>query len=1155
MYQHGFAFNSRHGSNLRSALCQLIFKKVLKLSGSSIASTDLGHILNIIANDLNRFENLGFFITYLAIGPLSIIVSFAITYVYLKNAAYAGFVMLILFVPFQSFMGTLYSKFRAETTVVTDKRVNLMSEILQAIKLIKVYCWESPFSGKVNNIRQEEIRVYRKSYYLDGVNCTFFFAAEKVILFACFMAYNFIYGRLDTETVFVVMCVYDAVRVPVLGMYPEAIGLLGESLVAMGRINALLMKEDTGNQKSALQGADRFALMNGAKNNYIQEPRECVVLNNYCGKWTKEVVINNLSDISFNVITGEIVLVVGPVGCGKTCLLYALLNEIESVSGSCTVNGKVSYAAQESWCFGGTVRQNILLGNEYEKMRYQKVVEVCGLERDLKLFEKGDSTRVGDKGDNLSGGQKARVSLARAVYHEADVYLLDDPLSAVDPKIANHIFEKCIQGFLRGKTIILVTHQLQFLSLADKVVVLNQGRLTAVGSYKRLKDENIEFLKFLDVKKKEEEQRKESMSRQKSLSVNHQTPSKDTVDQVAEVKEKREDEEDNEEHKLTGAVSVHVFWSYFRAGGSVTFIALIFIGSIISQGTYFLTDIWLAAWTQHSTHNQSAGNPIAASLIFQDESNNLIFYACLIILVFLLGFLRMISVYYLCLQSSVNLHDRVFRRVARSPMSFFESNPLGRILNRFTRDMAIIDSLIPRSVMDLNLTIFDVLGIVIISITINPWFIIPSVMLGGLSVPVREYYVRTSRDLHRLDSMARSPLYHYLSSTFNGIISIRSFGIQELMEKQYIRYLNDSVSTRFHVFYAIRHFGVILDMFSLMYITCICVVLVETPQGTIAGGDAALVLSQSMLLIGLFQFTVRMTSELENQMTSVERVLEYGELPSEAELRIQGKVEDKKWPHKGGIIFKSVSLRYSPHAAPVLNQLTFNVAPGEKIGIVGRTGAGKSSLISVLFRLVEPEGQVIIDGLDIKSLGLHELRQKISIIPQDPSLFSGTVRDNLDPFNENDDSSIWQALEEAHMTPTIRGMGGLDSKVTEGGTNLSVGQRQLLCLGRALLKNNKILVMDEATANVDQETDELIQKTIKTTFKDKTVLTVAHRLNTIIDMDKVLVMDAGRIIEFDEPFVLLKDVASLFHSMVKQTGPEFENMLHDLAEKSHFNKL
>lgn len=466
-------------------------------------------------------------------------------------------------------------------------------------------------------------------------------------------------------------------------------------------------------------------------------------------------------------------------------------------------------------------------------------------------------------------------------------------------------------------------------------------------------------------------------------------------------------------------------------------------------------------------------------------------------------------------------------------------------------------------------TLLNVVGILITSAIVSPYLMIPAIVLAILSVPFRRVYLRTARDIQRLDAIARSPVYSHISSTFDGLTALRAFGLEERFQNQFFIYVEDSTGVRFLVLATGRAYSFCLDSFALVYICAVCFFLMAFPDG-IPGGDVGLVLSQVLVLIGLFQGCVRKTADFETQMVSCERVLEYGELPMEASLNnfvvenqnplVQQKIDD--WPKGGSIKFKNVSVAYGdpeaePDAAPklVLKNLTFKVKGGEKIGIVGRTGAGKSSLISVLFRLIEPDGEVIIDNIDTQMLGLHELRRKISIIPQDPILFSGTVRRNLDPFHKYTDLELWTCLEDANLKAAVEAMPGqLEGVITEGGSNLSVGQRQLLCLARALLKNNNILVLDEATANVDLETDELIQKTIKTKFVGCTVLTVAHRLNTIIDMDKVLVLDAGKVVEFGEPYILLQEKDGVFSSMVKQTGATFSIMLYNHAKKAYYAK-
>lgn len=426
---HGFARHARHGNNVRSALTHLIYKKVLRLSMSSFAQTDIGQILNILANDINRFEELGFLLIYIVAAPTASIIALGVTYKYLGRSSLAGFILLILFIPFQGIMGRFFNRFRRATTEITDRRVNLMSEIVSAMKLIKVYCWEQPFAAFVGDIRGQEIAAMRKTYFLEGVNSAVFFVATKVMLFACFVTFILDGGTLTPEVVFVTMSMYNAIRVPVTRIFPNAVGLGGESLVALQRVNEILLLDE---KPPAVT----------KKDHENEEGKGNVVFENYCGRWTNKLPTNNLIDVMCNVAAGELLIVVGSVGSGKTCFLYAILDEIAHQSGSCRVTGSISYASQGNWCIGATIKQNILMGSTYDPVRYKKVIEVCGLERDMELFELGDETFVGEKGFNLSGGQKARVSLARAVYRDSDVYLLDDPLSAVDPKIANHIFKQ-----------------------------------------------------------------------------------------------------------------------------------------------------------------------------------------------------------------------------------------------------------------------------------------------------------------------------------------------------------------------------------------------------------------------------------------------------------------------------------------------------------------------------------------------------------------------------------------------------------------------------------------------------------------------------------------------------------------------------------------
>ena len=489
---------------------------------------------------------------------------------------------------------------------------------------------------------------------------------------------------------------------------------------------------------------------------------------------------------------------------------------------------------------------------------------------------------------------------------------------------------------------------------------------------------------------------------------------------------------------------------------------------------------------------------------------------------------------------------------AFDPHNFHRIFDLGRILNRVTRDIGIVDQVIPSSFVDLVNCVLNVSGVLVLSCVLNYYLIIPCVILACAAVPIRDFYIRTARTIQRLDSIARSPTYDHVSATLHGLAAVRAYRIEQKLEDQFFRYVSDSVACRFFVMSTQRALGFLMDFLSNLYILAvICVVLAS--KDVLSGGDGGLMLSSSLQIMGFFQYCIRLSCDLETQMISCERVMEYNNIVPEAPLKIAGKEADPLWPSKGAIVLKKVFLWYSKSMPPVLNDVNLRIDSREKIGVVGRTGAGKSTLVSVLFRLVEADGTILIDGVDIRSLGLHDVRNKISIIPQDPVIFSGTIRHNLDPFGRHPSDSIWDALQESNLDVAVKAMpGNLDANVSEGGSNLSVGQRQLLCLARALLKKSKILVCDEATANVDHETDELIRKTIRTKFNHCTVLTVAHRLNTIIEADKVIVMDAGRVMEFDEPYNLLGNADGLFSAMVRETGVEHAKMLRKQAEDAFF---
>lgn len=1146
---YGWFLCSKSGNNIRTAVTAMLYKKVLRMSKSSSQQAEMGQVINVIANDLTRFEDLSWNIHAIPLAPIMTALVIWFTYNLIQESCFVGLAVIVLLLPIQAIMGRLFTKYRRSTAFITDRRVRLMSEIISAMKLIKFYCWEEPFSRLTNTIRDAEINEIRKSYYLKGANAALFFIGTRVMLFATFVAYVSLGNKLRPELVYTVMTLYNSIRLPVTNRFPAAVGTVGESLVAVKRIQDILLVEEK---------CDSNVI------NSASYPAGSIRFCNYNGKWNKNLDHTSLTDVNLQIKPGQLVVIIGSVGSGKSCFLWSILGEIHSVTGLINLNGNTSYASQESWCFGGTIQQNILMVNSMQTDRYNTVIAACGLERDLTLLPQSDLTFVGEKGYTLSGGQKARISLARSIYHKAEYYLMDDPLSSVDPRVANHIFQKCFKEFLAGKTILLVTHQLQFIEQADLIIYMHESKVAASGTYNDLVKNSGAFRDFIDAKKRE----KEETDRKKldAQIVNPlasqldklclQDTSSDRTESICSTKFDLEPHQfSRDETSEVGSLGFDVYWRYFHSGNSLLLLSLALVVTLISQGLNHFIDLWMAAWTTKEADIGQDVSTVSLSLIFDNDNNNVAVYSALVIALFILAFVRSTLIFFLCLRCSIKLHDSIFTRVLSAPMIFFENNPLGRILNRFTKDIGSVDQTLPSTLSELNLTMFQVIGTVITTIAVSWYMSLPCLIIAAFSIPIREYHLRTARQLQRLDSISRSPVFSHISETFVGLTTVRSFNLQDQMLQQYIRYLRDSVSTRFLVMTSGRIIGITLDTFACFFMMSICILLMQSPRGMISSGDAGVLLSNSILLIGMYQWCVRLSVDVESQFVSVERVLEYGRLTSEGSPTISA-VDNQlpvNWPRSGAISFNRVCLRYSPDLPLVLKDVSFEIQAKEKIGIVGRTGAGKSSLITVLFRMAEIEsGHITIDSVDIASLGLHKLRKHISIIPQDPSLFSGSIRKNLDPFDEHDDEQLWKALGEASLQHLVQSIPGeLEGSLTEGGTNLSVGQRQLLCLARALLRQNSILVLDEATANVDQETDEQIKVSIKKNFSNCTILAIAHRLNTIIDMDKVLVMGAGQVLEFDEPYKLLQNPDGFFYNMIKQTGPFNAAQLHYLAKEAH----
>uniref|UniRef100_A0A667Z628 Multidrug resistance-associated protein 4 n=1 Tax=Myripristis murdjan TaxID=586833 RepID=A0A667Z628_9TELE len=1080
IFQHLYYYHvQRMGMKIRVAMCHMIYRKALGLSSEALGRTTTGQIVNLLSNDVNRFDEVTLNMHYLWVGPLQAVVIIFFLWYEIGPSCLAGVAVISLMMPMQTWFGKLFGILRSKTAVLTDSRIRIMNEVVSGIRIIKMYAWEKMFSALVTEVRRKEIREIMRTSYLRGLNMASFFASSKIIVFVTFTVFVLLGNPISASRVFVTVSLYGTIKLTVTLFFALAIEKVSETVVSIRRIKNFLLLDEIDRRGFALPEEE---------NN-----KNSLELHNLTCYWDKSLDAPSLQNVSLTVKS--------PVG----------LLELPRDKGVLRVKGQLIYASQQPWVFPGTIRSNILFGKELNTQKYEKVLRACALKKDLGLLPDGDLMLIGDRGATLSGGQKARVNLARAVYQDADIYLLDDPLSAVDAEVGRHLFEQCICGLLKNKTRILVTHQLQYLKAADHIVVLMEGHVMAQGTYDELRCSGLDFVSLL--KSDEEQERrpqaadpdKLSMLSQKTIrscgsSTSHNSllPAENWADQLpGETAQTMA-----EESRFEGNISCDIYLKFFTAGCSSLVLLAIVLLSVILLGVLLMVGFVLSALT-------------AAAVIF--------------------GFARSLAIFDGLVSSSQNLHNSMFNAVLRTPVHFFDVNPIGRILNRFSKDIGQLDSLLPITFVDFYQLMLQNIGVVVVAASVIPLILIPVVPLLLFFLYLRRFYLQTSRDVKRLESTTRSPVFSHLSSSLQGLWTIRAFRAEDRFQKTFDDHQDLHSEAWFLFLITSRWFALRLDSICTLFVTIAtfgCLLL----RDGLEAGQVGLVLTYAVTLVGNFQWTVRQSAEVENMMTSVERVVEYTELESEAPWETQ-KRPPPEWPNQGLVTFDRVNFSYSADGPLVLKDICATFQPCEKVGIVGRTGAGKSSLVSALFRLAEPQGKIYIDGILTSEIGLHDLRQKMSIIPQDPVLFTGTVRKNLDPFNQHTDEDLWNALQEVQLKAAVEELPGkMETVLAESGSNFSAGQRQLVCLARAILRKNRILIIDEATANVDPRTDELIQRTIREKFRDCTVLTIAHRLNTIIDSDRILALDSGTIQEFDHPYILLQNKESALFKLVQQTG-------------------
>ncbi|XP_071062931.1 LOW QUALITY PROTEIN: ATP-binding cassette sub-family C member 3 [Pseudochaenichthys georgianus] len=1157
---HHFQYCFVTGMNVRTAVIGAIYRKSLVITNAAKRSSTVGEVVNLMSVDAQRFMDLTTFLNMLWSAPLQIMLALYFLWQNLGPSVLAGVAVMIMLIPLNAVIAMRTRAYQVEQMQYKDSRIKLMNEILNGIKVLKLYAWENSFKEKVLNIRQKELNVLRKTAYLGALSTMAWTSAPFLVALTTFAVYVSIDENniLDAEKAFVSLSLFNILRFP-LNMLPQVISSMVQASVSLKRIESFLSHEELDpNSVDRKHTAADFA----------------VTVVNGKFSWAKDdpPVLHN---INVMVPQGSLLAVVGHVGCGKSSLLSALLGEVEKLEGEVSIRGSVAYVPQQAWIQNATLRDNILFGKDYNEPKYRCVLEACALTPDLEVLPGGDMTEIGEKGINLSGGQRQRVSLARAVYSDTDVYLLDDPLSAVDAHVAKHIFDNLIgpEGCLKGKTRILVTHGISFLPQVDNIIVIVEGRVSEMGSYQELLKQNGAFAEFLrnystEDFVEEEEPAEEIIQDEELFPDDALSNHADMVDNepvVNETKrnfirqisiisaegenqrgrsvkrhncsqkkhgEQQEKKKPNELQKLihaetaeTGRVKSKVFLEYAKAVGILLSVVICFLYGCQSAAAIG-ANIWLSQWTNDALTNQTQENIHLRVGV----------YAALGIAQ---GLLVMLSSFTLAMGNigaARKLHFNLLTNKFHTPQSFYDTTPLGRIINRFSKDIYVIDEALPSTVLMFLGTFFVSLSTLIVIISTTPIFAVVIAPLAFIYIFVQRFYVATSRQLKRLESVSRSPIYSHFSETVTGTSVIRAYGRHSAFVLMSDMKVDENQKCYYPGIVSNRWLGVRIEFIGnciVLFAALFAVIGKENLNPGLVGLSVSYALQVTMSL----NWMVRMTSDLESNIVAVERVKEYSETKTEAPWEIEDKKPPADWPMKGNVEFHDYSVRYREGLDLVLKNLTLSVKGGEKIGIVGRTGAGKSSMTLCLFRLLESAaGEITIDDVKISEIGLHDLRSKLTIIPQEPVLFSGTLKMNLDPFEKYSDEELWAVLENSHLHKFVSNQPAkLELECSEGGENLSVGQRQLVCLARALLRKTRILVLDEATAAIDLETDDLIQSTIRTQFEDCTVFTIAHRLNTIMDYTRVLVLDKGQIAEFDTPTNLLSQ-KGIFYGMAKDAG-------------------
>uniref|UniRef100_F6HBQ8 ABC-type xenobiotic transporter n=1 Tax=Vitis vinifera TaxID=29760 RepID=F6HBQ8_VITVI len=1058
-----------------------------------------GEIQTFMSVDADRIVNLCNSFHDMWSLPLQIGLALYLLYTQVKFAFVSGIAITILLIPVNKWISKFIARATEKMMKKKDERISKTAEILAYIRTLKMYGWELLFMSWLMEIRSSEVKHLSTRKYLDAW-CVFFWATTPT-LFSLFTfgLFTLMGYQLDAAMVFTCLALFNTLISP-LNSFPWVINGLIDAIISTRRLSRFLScsehkpaeLEQTAGSPSSPSFSGQF--------NFKLEDMAVAMYDASCAWSSSEEVEKDLvlHHVTLGLPRGSLVAIIGEVGSGKSSLLNSILKEMRLIHGSIYSDGSITYVPQVPWILSGTIRENILFGKAYDPTRYSDVLEACALDIDISLMVGGDMAYIGDKGVNLSGGQRARLALARAIYHGSDIFMLDDVLSAVDTQVARCILHNAILGPLMNQhTRVLCTHNIQAMSSADMIVVMDKGHVKWVGSSTDFSVSSYSTFCSLNEFTVSQVRSLECSTNTSTETKQDCKPERDSICVPGEAQEIIE-----VELRKEGRVELTVYNYATYSGWFIT--VVICLSAILMQASRNGNDLWLSYWVDTTTGSSHT------------EYSTSFYLVVLCIFCVINSFLTLVRAFSFAfggLRAAVQVHNTLLSKLINAPVHFFDKTPGGRILNRMSSDLYTIDDSLPFILNILLANIVGLLGIAIVLSYVQVVFLLLLLPFWYVYSKIQFYYRSTSRELRRLDSVSRSPIFASFTETLDGSSTIRAFKCEDLFFTRFSEHVALYQQTSYSELIASLWLSLRLQLLAALVISFVAMMAVigsrdSLPISLGTPGLVGLALSYAAPIVSLLGSFLTSFTETEKEMVSVERVLQYMDIPQEELNGCQSL--SPNWPSEGYIMFQNVSLRYLPSLPDALHDITFTISGGTQVGIIGRTGAGKSSILNALFRLTPIcKGCILVDGLDIADVPVRDLRSHFAVVPQSPFLFEGSLRDNLDPFRVSDDLKIWKTLERCHVKEEVEVAGGLDIHVKESGTSFSVGQRQLLCLARALLKSSKVLCLDECTANIDAQTSSVLQNAILTECRGMTVITIAHRISTVLSMDNILILDRG----------------------------------------------